>query len=109
LAAGDHLYMVNDIGVLSCVAVETGAIVWQQRVPGNYSASPVMTGGLIYVQSEEGVTTVFRPGPSFQAVAVNRLDDAVLASMAVANRSLYIRTAEHLYRIAKVSPALGPQ
>jgi outer membrane protein assembly factor BamB len=105
LVAGDHLYMVSDFGVLSCVAVETGAIVWQQRVPGNYSASPVLAGGLVYLQSEEGVTTVFRPGTSFQAVAVNRLDSETLASMAVAAQSLYIRTAEHLYRIGRPATA----
>jgi outer membrane protein assembly factor BamB len=100
LVAGDHLYMVSDTGILSCVATQTGTIVWQQRVHGNYSASLVMAGGLIYLQSEEGVTTVFRPGPSFQAVAVNRIGEPMLASMAVAGRSFYIRTAEYLYRIA---------
>lgn len=103
IVAGEHLYMVNDVGILSCVAAETGNIVWQQRVPGNYSASPVLAGGLIYLQSEEGVTTVFRPGAAFQPVAVNRIDEPVLASMAVAARSLYIRTADHLYRIAQMS------
>jgi outer membrane protein assembly factor BamB len=106
IVAGDHLYMVNDVGILTCVAAETGAIAWQQRVPGNYSASPVLAGGLIYLQSEEGVTTVFRPGLSFQAVAVNRLDAPTLASMAVAGQSFYIRTAEHLYRIAPAPTAV---
>jgi outer membrane protein assembly factor BamB len=100
IVAGDRVYMVNDAGILSCIAADTGAVVWQHRVPGNYSASPVMADGVIYLQSEEGVTTVIRPGPSFQAVAVNRLEGPVLASMAVAGRSLFIRTAEHLYRIA---------
>lgn len=97
IVAGRHLYMVNDAGILTCIDAETGTVVWQQRMPGNYSASPVMAGGLIYLQSEEGVTTVIRPGPSFEPVAVNRLDEPILASMAVAGRSLYIRTAEHLY------------
>jgi outer membrane protein assembly factor BamB len=101
IVAGDHVYMVNDAGILSCVAAATGAIVWQHRVPGNYSASPVLADGMIYLQSEEGVTTVIRPGPSFQAVAVNRLDGPLLASMAVAGRSLYIRSGEFLYRITK--------
>ena len=104
VVAGDHLYMINDGGILSCVSVETGTVVWQHRVPGNYSASPVLADGLIYLQSEEGVTTVIRPGPSFQAVAVNRLDGPALASMAVAGRSLYIRAGEHLYRIARTTP-----
>lgn len=100
IVVGDHLYMVSDIGVLSCVNAITGAIVWQQRVRGSYSASPVFAGGLIYLQSEEGVTTVFRPGATFEAVAVNRLDGATLASMAVAQRSFFVRTDRHLYRIA---------
>ncbi len=101
ILAGDQLYMINDAGILSCVSAATGAIVWQQRMSGSYSASPVMAGGVIYLPSEEGVTTVFRPGPSFQALAVNRLDAAILASIAVADRSLFIRTEEHLYRISK--------
>jgi outer membrane protein assembly factor BamB len=98
---GDELYMVSDAGILTCVAIDTGAIVWQQRVPGGYSASPVLADGAIYLQSEEGDTIVFRPGPTFQGLAVNHLDGPVLASMAVAGRSFYIRTADHLYRIAR--------
>jgi outer membrane protein assembly factor BamB len=100
IAAGDELYMINDAGILTCVAAETGAIAWQHRLPGSYSASPVLAGGLIYLQSEDGQTIVIRPGASFQAVAANRLDAGMLASMAVAGRSLYVRTEEHLYRIA---------
>ena len=105
VVVGDHLYMVNDGGILSCVARDTGTVVWQHRVPGNYSASPVAADGVIYVQSEEGVTTVVRTGPSFQSVAVNRLEGPLLASMAIAGRSLYIRSGGHLYRIStKTSP-----
>lgn len=101
VVAGDHVYMVNDGGILSCVDAATGTVVWQHRVPGNYSASPVLANGFIYLQSEEGVTTVIRPGASFQAVAVNNLDGPVLASMAIAGRSVFIRTADALYRIAR--------
>ena len=101
IVAGDHLYMVNDAGILTCVVAATGAIVWQRRVPGNYSASPVLAGGMIYLQSEEGVTTVLRPEPSFAVVAVNRLEGPTLASMAVSGRSLFIRSGDQLYRIAR--------
>jgi outer membrane protein assembly factor BamB len=101
IVVGDELYMVSDAGILTCVAIDTGAIVWQQRVPGGYSASPVLADGAIYLQSEEGDTIVFRPGRTFQGLAVNHLDGPVLASMAVAGRSFYIRTADHLYRIAR--------
>lgn len=103
IVAGDHLYMVNDIGILTAVDARTGRLVWQQRVPGNYSASPILAGGLMYVSSEEGVTTVIRPATTFEAVAVNRLDGEVLASPAVVGRSFYIRTADHLYRVTKTT------
>jgi outer membrane protein assembly factor BamB len=100
IVAGDHLYMVNDTGIASCVEIATGKLVWQQRLPGGYSASPVLAGGLIFFPSEDGTTTVIRALPSFQAVAVNRLDSPILASMAVTGGSIYLRTATALYRIA---------
>jgi outer membrane protein assembly factor BamB len=100
LAVADRLYVLNDAGILTCVAIATGEVLWQHRLPGSYSASPVLAGGRIYFQSEEGLTTVVQPGPVFQSVAANRLDGGMLASMAVSGRSLYIRTEEHLYRIA---------
>jgi outer membrane protein assembly factor BamB len=105
IVAGDHLFMVSDTGVLSSVEARTGGLVWQQRLPGNYSASPVMAGGLIYFSSEEGVTTVIRPGPVFERVAVNQLDGPILASMAVADRSLFVRTAAHVYRLTQIPSA----
>jgi len=99
ILVGDELYYLSDTGVLSCVDAKTGQMLWQQRVGGNYSASPVFADGRIYVLSEEGMTTVFAPGKTFQRLGVNRLDGMTLASIAVSERSLFIRTDTHLYRI----------
>jgi outer membrane protein assembly factor BamB len=96
----DSLYVINDTGILSCVDAETGTVRWQQRLGGNYSASPVYGDGRIYFVSEEGVATVIAPDRAFRALATNRIDGAVLASMAVANGSIFIRTDSHLYRIS---------
>ncbi len=103
VVAGDALYMVSDTGVLSAVDLATGGVRWQGRLGGNYSASPILADGLIFISSEEGVTTVVRPGGSFDRIAVNQLDAPILASLAVANRSFFVRTATHLYRIANSS------
>ena len=100
IAVGDELYIVSDLGVLSCLDAKTGALHWQQRLGGNYSASPVFADGRLYFLSEEGVATVITPGKTFQKLAVNELDGATLASMAVADGSMYIRSLTHLYRIA---------
>jgi outer membrane protein assembly factor BamB len=99
LLVGDELYVVNDMGILSCVDARTGEVLWQQRLGGNYSASPVFADGRIYFQSEEGVTTVIAPGRQFRRLALSRLDGATLASMAVSDGAIFIRSDSHLYRI----------
>lgn len=101
ILVGDELYMVSDIGVLSCLDARTGAAIWQARLPGNYSASPVFADGRIYFQSEEGVTTVVAAGKEFRRLATSRLDGAMLATMAVAGGAIFIRTDTHLYRISE--------
>jgi len=103
IAVGDALYMVSDAGILSVVDLQTGSVRWQERLGGNYSASPILAAGLIFCSSEEGVTTVIRPGARFDRVAVNPLEAPILASIAVSDRSLFVRTATHLYRLASSS------
>jgi outer membrane protein assembly factor BamB len=99
LVVGDDLYVVNDAGIASCLDAKTGATRWVQRLGGTFSASPVYADGRIYFVSEDGVTTVIAPGSAFRVLALNRLDGATLASMAVSLRSFFIRTDSHLYRI----------
>ena len=101
LLVGNDLYYVSDTGVLSLADATSGQVLWQQRLGGNYSASPVLADGRIYFQSEEGMTTVIAPGREFRRLAINRLDGAMLASMAVSQASLFMRTHTHLYRIAE--------
>jgi outer membrane protein assembly factor BamB len=101
LLVGNDLYYVSDTGVLSLADATSGQVIWQQRLGGNYSASPVLADGRIYFQSEEGLTTVIAPGREFRRLAVNRLDGATLASIAVSNGSLFMRSDSHLYRITE--------
>jgi outer membrane protein assembly factor BamB len=99
LLVGDDLYVVSDIGILSCLDATTGAVHWMQRLGGNYSASPIFADGRVYFLSEEGTATVLAPGREFRVLARNTLDGSTLASIAVSNGSLFIRSDTHLYRI----------
>ena len=99
LAVGDELYVVNDGGIATCLDARTGTLIWQQRLGGTYSASPVFADGRIYFLAEQGVTTVIAPGKEFRRLATNTLDGGLLASMAVSGGSLFLRTDSHLYRI----------
>ena len=93
--------MVSDIGIATCLDAATGKILWQHRLGGNFSASPVFADGRICFQSEEGVTTVIAPGKEFRQLATNTLDGMTFASIAVSQGSLFIRTDAFLYRIGK--------
>jgi outer membrane protein assembly factor BamB len=103
IVVGDELYVVNDGGIATCLDAKTGSIHWQQRLGGNFSASPVFADGRIYFLSEEGVTTVIAPGKEFRRLATNSLDGATLASIAISGGSLFIRSHSHLYRIGQKS------
>jgi outer membrane protein assembly factor BamB len=105
IIVGDELYVVNDGGIASCIDARTGSVIWQSRLGGTYSASPVFADGRIYFPAEQGVTTVMIPGREARRVATNRLDGGLLASMAVAGGSLYLRTDSALYRISERTPA----
>jgi hypothetical protein len=59
----------------------------------------VLAGGRLYLQSEEGVTTVVAPGTTFRRLGRNQVDGATLASMAVAADAFFLRSHSHLYRI----------
>ena len=99
ILVGDELYVVTDFGIATCVDARTGVMHWQERLGGNHSASPVFVDGRIYFQNEEGVTIVIAPGTEFRELARNRLDGSTLASMAVSDDALFVRTDTHLYRI----------
>jgi outer membrane protein assembly factor BamB len=93
------IYMIGDTGIASCIDAKTGEQIWQQRIGGEYSASPIYADGRLWFFSEDGKITVLKPGRVFEQVAENRLDDGFLASPAVAGKAFYLRTRTHLYRI----------
>jgi outer membrane protein assembly factor BamB len=100
LLIGDYLYMVSDLGFASCVEAKTGKQVWQERLGGKFSASPIFAAGNIYfVDEEDGKTHVIEAGPTYKVVSVNKLDAGCMASPAVAGEELFLRTRTHLYCI----------
>ncbi len=101
LLAGDELYVVSDNGIATCVDAKTGKIHWRERIGGNHSASPTFADGRIYFLSEEGESVVIKPGTTFEKIASNQLDGRFLASPAISDNAIFLRSAEHLYRIQK--------
>ncbi len=99
LVLGDELYLLADNGVLSCVDAQTGAAHYQERACGQSSASPILADGRIYLLDEQGVGVVVAPGKEFRKLAENPIGERTLASYAVTDGALFIRSEENLYRI----------
>jgi outer membrane protein assembly factor BamB len=101
LLVDDLIFVINDTGIASCIEAKTGEMVWQKRIGGEYSASPLYADGKIWLFSEEGKSAVLRAGREFELLAENQLDEGFLASPAVVGKAFYLRSRTHLYRIEK--------
>jgi len=93
------LYTAAAENYLTCLEAATGQLVWSERVPGKYAASPIYADGRIYLFNQTGTATVIKPGRTFQTLATNTLADGFMASPAVSGKALYLRTKTCLYRI----------
>ena len=96
---GDLLLMVNDGGIAQCVEAKTGNVIWNERLGGNFSASPIYADGKMYAGNEEGKFYVFEAGRQFKVLATNEFPDGFMASPAVSGKALYLRSKTALYRI----------
>lgn len=101
ILVGKLLFMVNDAGIASCLDVSTAQQLWQERLGGDYSASPILAEGRIYCFSEDGRTPVIEPGPVYRLLADNHLGDGYMASPAVVGKAFILRSRTHLYRVEK--------
>jgi outer membrane protein assembly factor BamB len=104
LLVDQHLYMVDDEGVATCLNALTGDSIWTHRLGGAFSASPLHAGGKIYFQSESGETTVIDAAAEYREVGKNQIGGEsvrTFASFAVLNEDILLRSDSHLYRISK--------
>jgi outer membrane protein assembly factor BamB len=102
---GDYYYTLLDRGFLTCHEARTGKLVYdKQRMDPESSAftsSPWAYNGKLFLQSEDGDTYVVQAGPDYKLLGKNSLGDMAMATPAISQGSLVIRTASYLYRIGK--------
>ncbi|NNE00418.1 MAG: PQQ-binding-like beta-propeller repeat protein [Pirellulaceae bacterium] len=99
LIVDDLFYMVSDDGIATCRDPKTGELFWQERIDGQYAASPIHAGGKIYLFSIEGNITTLSPGREFNVLAETTLGDGFMASPAIVNNTMILRSKSKLYRI----------
>jgi outer membrane protein assembly factor BamB len=99
LVVGDEVFFVSDRGVATCLDAHTGEERWKERLGGGFSASPVYAAGRVYFTNEAGITFVVRAAANYELLATNDLGERILASPAVDDGAMYLRSESHLWRI----------
>jgi outer membrane protein assembly factor BamB len=102
---GDYLFAIDMKGNAATYAARTGKVLWSEKIPGAFTASPVESGGLLYLNSEAGETLVIRPGPKLDVVARNSIGEhpgeLFRASLAPVGGRIYLRSNRALYCIGQ--------
>ncbi|HET6880479.1 MAG TPA: PQQ-binding-like beta-propeller repeat protein [Pirellulales bacterium] len=100
-----YLLVTSMEGLATCYQASNGEVLWQERLGGNFSASPMAAVGLAYFLSEDGSVLVVKPGPRFEAVARNKInaegDEVFRASPAPCEGQLFLRSDRALYCIGR--------
>ena len=102
---GDFYYTLFDRGFFTCHDARTGKEIYTKvrldPTASGFTASPWAYNGKLFAMSEDGTTYVIQAGPEFKVIGQNSLDEFTMASPAIHQDSLLIRTATLLYKIAR--------
>lgn len=104
LVVDGQVFVVKKGGISASFNAANGETVWmQQRIRnlGNYYASPIAGDGKIYVAGENGFIVVLQQGPKLKVLARNDLGDSIIATPAISDGRIYVRTQKKLFCIAE--------
>ena len=96
------LYVIANNGVFDAYDLKTGAEVYRQRlekVGNGFSASPVAADGKIYLSNEDGDIIVVAAGREFRQLGVNSMGDLLMATPALSDGMMFVRTARFLFAV----------
>jgi outer membrane protein assembly factor BamB len=98
---GGLLYMASDVGAISVIDAGTGRRLWQERVNGLFSASPVAADGKVYFVSETGEVIVLRAGREPQVIARNDRGERLMGGPAISTGRIFLRSDGAIFAIGK--------
>ncbi len=99
IATGGRIFMVSDDGVATALETATGRKLWQHRLSGSFSASPVLAGEVLVFGNRNGEVVLVRPADEYEEIARHQLDGALMATPAPLEDGILIRTATSVCRL----------
>jgi outer membrane protein assembly factor BamB len=110
LVYGDLLYTCSNNGIVACYNARSGERVYHERIGGKgggYTASPVAADGKVYFTSEDGEIFVIRAGPKYEQLAANPMGETCMATPAISDGMIFVRTQSNLYGIGETKAKRG--
>jgi outer membrane protein assembly factor BamB len=102
IAYGGILYSLNNDGILDAYEVETGKEIYRKRldpIGSGFSASPIAADGRLYLSNEDGEMLVVAAGREFRLVSTNTIGELVMATPALSNGIMYVRSSSSLFAV----------
>ena len=94
------IYMVKNGGIVTAIDVSDGSRVFRKRLgsPGTHYASPIVGEKLIYLTSASGeISVIDVSGETPKRLARNAFNEEIMATPALVENTLYVRTTSRLY------------
>ena len=98
---GKFLYVPDTSGIVACMNIADGNMVWEHDLVANFQASATLVGDKLYVLSYKGVMHILHAGADFKELGRNELGEKCLATPAFMDGRIYIRGKKNLYCIGK--------
>ncbi|HEX2272160.1 MAG TPA: PQQ-binding-like beta-propeller repeat protein, partial [Pyrinomonadaceae bacterium] len=98
------LYVLANNGTFDAYDLKTGTELYRQRLPvigSGFSASPVAADGKIYLTNEDGEIIVVAAGPKFSHLATNTMGELLMATPALSDGVMYVRSANSLFAVGR--------
>jgi outer membrane protein assembly factor BamB len=97
VALGNLLFLWSDAGIVSCVGLEDGQVLWSERIGGNYFSSPILLGNRLMNVSDTGNVTILAASDKFQKLGTIETDATVRSTLVASPDMLLMRTYEQLW------------
>ena len=103
VAIDGKLFLFTDKGIGRCFELQTGKLLWEERITSAFSGSPIATAKNIFVMDPDGEIFILEVSDKYKLVSKHDLGEESRATPAVANNRMFLRTKSHLICVGKQS------
>ena len=93
------VFLWSDTGIVTCIELKSGSQVWNKRIGGDYSGSPVILGDKLINASHDGKVTVLAATGEFEELGSIETSQTIRSTLAARSDCVLLRSHEELWII----------